>query len=289
MRKPSFWELAIATVRKNWVRLLFLFGISGLADLIKEYVRGKVMEWAVSRVGAAATWFFGDPFSFMTLTAIVALVVLAVMVAREVPTQSPILRDEQTYYPAANISKGQKRTFYIFVSLVVFLMAFGLYKYATTKALNVIFHRETFGEVRSRHVAASVILDIDIVNTGAPTTTRNWGLELHFVDGEHAMCTLVERDATAKFAHSPSDPTIVDIRELKRDELLSVTTASTPIPSGGTASGPVTFTCADYARDTVNTPGTKLILSLDDAGGTRYTYEYVVTAKLGRIVFWDEQ
>lgn len=79
-----------ATLHKHWKRLLGFIGISGALDLVKEYLRGKVMDWAISHLGGFGHWLFADTFAFLSIaTSIAVLAIVGTAVLGGKPNITP--------------------------------------------------------------------------------------------------------------------------------------------------------------------------------------------------------
>ncbi len=79
----SIMHKIIDSLHKHFKTLLPIIGVAGLTDLIREFVRLKLMEWIYSNLGSAGQWLRNYPVGVFTLGLILALFVLAVFVLLE--------------------------------------------------------------------------------------------------------------------------------------------------------------------------------------------------------------
>jgi hypothetical protein len=54
-------------VRRFWVWLLAAVGVPGLWDLLREFLRGKLLDSIASRLGTFGDWLKDNPVSFFTI------------------------------------------------------------------------------------------------------------------------------------------------------------------------------------------------------------------------------
>ena len=52
-------------IKKHWKSLVGLLGVSGLADLAKEFVRHEAMNWVSEKLGPFGRWLVTDPASVL--------------------------------------------------------------------------------------------------------------------------------------------------------------------------------------------------------------------------------
>src|SRR5437899_3352375 len=94
-------KLALA-IQRTGKQLLLLLGVTALADIVKEFFRAKLMDWAVSNFGGIGRWIIANPFALLTFGTILCLFWLLVAVMMQTtPVVSPILdsHDRQIVRP----------------------------------------------------------------------------------------------------------------------------------------------------------------------------------------------
>lgn len=124
-------------LRKHWRVLLALLGASSSLDLLKNWVRGKIMDWVLSNLGKSGEWIFLDPWSILTVTTICVVIVmgLKVLVHSGKLITSTILDHQQKELRYHRASIRWQATFGSLAVIVVALMAYGLYRYQMRPSL----------------------------------------------------------------------------------------------------------------------------------------------------------
>jgi hypothetical protein len=74
---------ATKVLRKRYMWLLGIVGLPTIGDLVREYARGKAMDYAASQLGVFGDFLVANPFALSSIGIIVAMVVLMVMVVSE--------------------------------------------------------------------------------------------------------------------------------------------------------------------------------------------------------------
>jgi len=76
----------VAIAKKPRKILRWVLGVSVL-EAIREYYRGKLMEWTIDTLGSFGKWLIFDPFALMTLATAVGMLYLLCVVIHDVLTK----------------------------------------------------------------------------------------------------------------------------------------------------------------------------------------------------------
>lgn len=124
----------LKVLRRRGLWLLGIIGVNGVGDLFKEYVRGKVMDYAISRlsmIGPFGDFLIANPFAFTSIGIVLAMISLTALVVAESVKETPSAiyehRDKPFTHPPVPGSWVA-----IFLAAMVVLIAgccFGTYKY----------------------------------------------------------------------------------------------------------------------------------------------------------------
>jgi hypothetical protein len=71
---------AAGGLRRHWKAVLWIIGAPSVIDIIKEWGRGRVVEWLVAHLGPLGRWLAENPFAFFTLGLFSAMLFLAISV-----------------------------------------------------------------------------------------------------------------------------------------------------------------------------------------------------------------
>jgi hypothetical protein len=69
-------------LRQYWKTVLWIIGVPSILDIIKEWARGRMMDWLVVHLGPFGSWFAENPVAFFTLGLFSAGIFLAISVLR---------------------------------------------------------------------------------------------------------------------------------------------------------------------------------------------------------------
>ncbi len=94
---PSVVRRFVLVLQTNGKKLLLWLGVSSLADIIKEFIRGKLMDQMYTNLGGGlGRWLVAYPAAFFTLALCVVLVVVVVATIREsAVAKSSVICDER--------------------------------------------------------------------------------------------------------------------------------------------------------------------------------------------------
>src|SRR5258708_26438825 len=90
---PSLVYRIISIARNKWKRIFLFLGVPGLADLLREFLRAKTMDWIYERLGPFGLWLLNYKLALFTTALVISLLVIVVAAIRESwkPHESVIL------------------------------------------------------------------------------------------------------------------------------------------------------------------------------------------------------
>lgn len=122
-------QATMGLLQRHYGKFLGFLGVGAGIDLVKEYARGKVMDWALSNLGSFGTWLFADTFSVLSLFAIMSVVFCAaVFTYYDVNEHHSILVETERFVPPRFIPKSRRIALCV-LAVIVVAMVFGWYKY----------------------------------------------------------------------------------------------------------------------------------------------------------------
>src|SRR5713101_1740096 len=68
----------VLILQRKWKQLLLFLGVQSLLDVVKEFLRGKLMDRAFEYLGPLGQWLKAYPVAFFTIGLVIAMVVLIV-------------------------------------------------------------------------------------------------------------------------------------------------------------------------------------------------------------------
>jgi hypothetical protein len=127
----SIWASISGAFRHNKKYLLLAVGVPSLGDLLKEYGRGKAMDWLLSKTGPFSDFLRADPFAFTQIGLVLALIVVTVKVVgqsrKEIPSTIYEHRDKPFMKPPA--SDNWIVGFMLLMAAFIGVVCFGGYRY----------------------------------------------------------------------------------------------------------------------------------------------------------------
>lgn len=118
-------------IRRRYLWFLGLLGVTGVADFVKEYVRNRIVDYVVDRLG-----WFGDsmrhnPVAFTEIGIVIALVALTIMVTSDSAKEQPSLIYRDYHVPFMKPPASKRWIFgFVFVMLVIIgVVSFAAYKH----------------------------------------------------------------------------------------------------------------------------------------------------------------
>jgi hypothetical protein len=140
-------------------------------DLLKEFIRSKIMDWVVLKFGPTGFWLVNNPFAFLTVAMLgfvgwCSWVVVKDWITR--PKLSPIL-DHNENRIEVPVMKGKVVLFLFVTTFCVVAVAYGQYKYSIRSAALDNPYVNIFNWTPPRASGNYLLMDFTIVNpTFAP-------------------------------------------------------------------------------------------------------------------------
>ena len=138
--RNTLWASAASVLRKHWATFLSLVGVTGIGDLIREYFRTKVEDYAVSKLGWFGDLLVANPVTLTEIGIVLALVLLTVMVASESSKELPsaIYQDAHRPFMKPPTSKRWLASFISAMTIIIAVVCFGTYRHwvHTYRSLN---------------------------------------------------------------------------------------------------------------------------------------------------------
>jgi hypothetical protein len=121
----------VLTLHKKWKQLFLFLGVQGFLDLVKEFVRGKLMDQAVERLGGVGQWLKAYPFAFFTIgLCIVILAILGIAIKESFAAEQSAICDEHGIpYKKERIAPAWTRGLSIAAVICVGVISYGTYRY----------------------------------------------------------------------------------------------------------------------------------------------------------------
>jgi hypothetical protein len=118
-------------LQRSWKWLLAIVGVPTFADVVKEYVRSKTLDYVASKFGRFGDFALADPVALTSIGVVTALVVLMVMVLSESIKETPSIIYEHRDKP---FTKPRPPTrfiigFSVVMVFIIFGVGFGSYTY----------------------------------------------------------------------------------------------------------------------------------------------------------------
>lgn len=136
------------------------------------------------------------------------------------------------------------------------------------------------GELEELQPTGTVALNIDVVNNGPPSITKNWALAVKLRNGEVFQGKETLNWITAYAQGDDENP----VKEFHPSDFIDQKTAITPVPTGGRVRGVIAFAFFGIPREKINEQDTKIILTFEDSRSRKYTTRYVIPTKVDYLV-----
>jgi hypothetical protein len=128
-------DKVVAAVRLHWKRLLILLGVPTLLDIFKEYFRGRLMDWVVLHLGPVGAWLLLNPWAFLTLATLTAIVYLSLGVIVHSGRKLSAIVDHRQRAISRPVASARWRIGFGVVNLLVIVaIGHGAYKYSELSA-----------------------------------------------------------------------------------------------------------------------------------------------------------
>jgi hypothetical protein len=89
------FEKVFGWIRKHWNKLWYVLGLDGFKDILRELLKGRMMDWLTANLGKLGRFIYQDPFSLLTIGVVIAIIrLLWMLVIGSLRTESPIVGAE---------------------------------------------------------------------------------------------------------------------------------------------------------------------------------------------------
>jgi hypothetical protein len=124
-----FYAITVSVIKRFRKTILWIVGTPVSLDLLKEFFRGKMMDWLASHLGVVGLWLCHNPVSFLTIGVVTALVfIIAAVIHEEVKHSDSTIVDTN-----ARPFNRQRRSKWAVGVVLVALLAIGLIIYSTKR------------------------------------------------------------------------------------------------------------------------------------------------------------
>jgi hypothetical protein len=182
---PTLSEQVASVMQTHWRKFLGVIGVPGLYDLVREFGRGKAMEWLYQHLGLLGVWLASYKLAGITVGIVIVILWLMLSIVRETRERESIILDHVgNPYQIRRVSKAWARGTVVVLCALVMLLVYGVYRfyYVSPQAL------------LEKYPLGYVIFDVDKSNAVFPYKTRplldKWSIDLSGVsvfepDKEH--------------------------------------------------------------------------------------------------------
>jgi hypothetical protein len=135
--QPNFSSRLIFWVRKQFKKLFAIIGVGGFLDLVREQIRGKILDRLLDKLGAIGAFVHGYPIAFFSIGLTVALLWLLVAAIREslIKVDSNIVGQDGKPFQIPRLSRAWTIGFTLFVLGCLGIIGYGGYEYSRTEPL----------------------------------------------------------------------------------------------------------------------------------------------------------
>jgi hypothetical protein len=128
---PSIVRRSVLVLRKQWKRLLWCLGAPSLLDILKEFVRGKLVDQTYIHLGSIERWLLAYPLAFFTLglSPVIATIVGATIKESRKPEDSEIFNEQGIPYERQPVSPKWTRGLALVGIACVSIISYGTYRY----------------------------------------------------------------------------------------------------------------------------------------------------------------
>jgi hypothetical protein len=122
-------QKSMAVLQRHWKKILGAIGVSAAGDILKEYGRGKAMDWVIDRLGLFGTWLIVDKFSLLSLCAVMSVLFAGgVFLYYEFADHESLLVGTEHFIPPRFSFRFKTMTIAVLL-VMLFLCLFGWHKY----------------------------------------------------------------------------------------------------------------------------------------------------------------
>jgi hypothetical protein len=136
------------------------------------------------------------------------------------------------------------------------------------------------GELEEFQPTGTVALNIDLINNGPPSITKNWTMAVKLRNGEIFQGKETLSWITAYAQGDDKNPW----KEFHSSDFIDQKTAITPVPIGGRVRGVIAFAFFGIPREKINEQDTEIILTFEDSRSRKSTTRYVIPTKVDLLV-----
>jgi hypothetical protein len=127
-------------------------------------------------------------------------------------------------------------------------------------------------EVERRTLTTAILLNVDLLNSGPASITRDWRLTATLSNGEHIEGAHLTNVNISMYPDTSTTSPIDKV--IFVNQLLDRLTATQPVPTGGKVRGELAFTFPGIPRPRIDNLDTELVLSFKDVRDRTYITRY---------------
>lgn len=132
------------------------------------------------------------------------------------------------------------------------------------------------GAIEEFQPSGGVQLNVDLINNGRPSITKNWKGAIRLPNGEVFQGQELKTWISAYLEGNNKNPW----HEWHIGDFIDYKTATMPIPSGGRVRGIIAFAFIGIPRERINELGTEVILTFEDSRSRKSTTRYTIPTKV---------
>jgi hypothetical protein len=160
---PTLGAQVASIVQKNWRRIFGFIGVQGLFDLVREFVRGKAMEWIYQNLGSVGIWMASYKLAGLTIGIIIVILWLIASVIKATRERESIILDPTGKpYQIRTAPKAWARSAVVVSCALVIFLVYGTYR----------FYRVTPQILLEKYPLGYVVFDVDQENAIFPYGTK---------------------------------------------------------------------------------------------------------------------
>jgi hypothetical protein len=135
--QPDFSSRLIFRVRNHSKKLFAVLGLGGLLDLVKEHIKGKIMDRLLDKLGELGAFIHGYPVAFFSIGLILVLLWLLGSAVREslIQVDSTIVGHDGKPFQIPRLDRRWTIGFGIVVLICLGIIGYTGYEYSRTAPL----------------------------------------------------------------------------------------------------------------------------------------------------------
>lgn len=172
--QPNFGVRIVTRAKRHWKTALAVIGVPTIGDLIREFVRGRAMDWLFSKVGSIGQWILTYPLAMFTIGVSCFVLWIAFIVIQEWSVKEESLVLDQYGKPSQKPRRISTKQAFVFVGSIVIavsFVAYGAYRYYQINA----------GALLEKYPMGYVLLDVHSEKSFFPYPVqgelRNWRID----------------------------------------------------------------------------------------------------------------